>query len=123
MTAGRSHRVTLIPGDGVGPEVIAAAIRIVEASGVVVQWDRQLAGQAAVEEYGLPISDQLMKSIRRNRVALKGPLATQVGTGFRSVNVALRKAFDLYANLRPVKNVPGIDSPFSGVDLVVVREN
>jgi len=113
----------MIPGDGVGPEVIAAAARIIAAAGVVVDWDRQVAGQAAVEEVGVPMPEALMRSVRRNRVALKGPLATQVGVGFRSVNVALRKAFDLYANLRPVKNLRGIESAFTGVDLIVVREN
>jgi isocitrate dehydrogenase (NAD+) len=118
-----THRITLIPGDGVGPEVIGAAARIVEATGVAVEWDRHVAGQAAVQQFGVPIPDTLMRSVRANRVALKGPLATQVGIGFRSVNVALRKAFDLYANLRPVKNLRGIASAFSGVDLIVVREN
>lgn len=123
MTPRRTHRITMIPGDGVGPEVIAAAARIIAAAGVVVDWDRQVAGQAAVEEVGVPMPEALMRSVRRNRVALKGPLATQVGVGFRSVNVALRKAFDLYANLRPVKNLRGIESAFTGVDLIVVREN
>jgi len=123
VTPRRTHRITMIPGDGVGPEVIAAAARIIAAAGVVVDWDRQVAGQAAVEEVGVPMPEALMRSVRRNRVALKGPLATQVGVGFRSVNVALRKAFDLYANLRPVKNLRGIESAFTGVDLIVVREN
>ena len=120
----RSHRVTLIPGDGIGPEVIAAATEVVAAAGVHVDWDRQLAGAAAFEAGGDPLPDDLLRSIRRNRVALKGPLATRVGRqGFRSVNVALRKAFDLYANLRPIRNIPGVKSVFTGVDLVVVREN
>lgn len=118
------HKVTLIPGDGIGPEVIAAATEVVAAAGVDIVWDRQLAGAAAVEAGGNPIPEALIRSIRRNRVALKGPLATRVGrTGFRSVNVALRKTFDLYANLRPIRNLPGIKSAFDGVDLVVVREN
>jgi isocitrate dehydrogenase (NAD+) len=118
-----AHRVTLMAGDGVGPEVVHAATRIVEATGVSVSWDPQLAGKAAVKQYGVPIPDPLIASIRRNRVALKGPLETQVGAGFRSVNVALRKAFDLYASLRPVSNLRGVKTPFSGVDLIVVREN
>lgn len=118
------HRVTLIPGDGIGPEVIAAAIEVVAAAGVNITWDRQVAGAAAVEAGGEPIPEELIRSIRHNRVALKGPLATRVGrVGFRSVNVALRRTFDLYANLRPIRNLPGIKSAFQGVDLVVVREN
>jgi isocitrate dehydrogenase (NAD+) len=118
-----SYRITLIPGDGIGPEVIAAATSVVEASGIRVTWDRQLAGAAALKQHGEPIPDALVRSLRRHHVALKGPLETQVGKGFRSVNVALRKAFDLYASLRPVRNLAGVRSPFSGVDLVVVREN
>ena len=118
------YRVTLIPGDGIGPEVTAAATRAVASAGVQVGWDIQSAGAAAVERYGTPIPDQLLSSLRRNRVGLKGPLETRVGReGFRSVNVALRKTFDLYANLRPVRNVPGIRTAFAGVDLVIVREN
>jgi isocitrate dehydrogenase (NAD+) len=116
-------RVTLIRGDGIGPEVTAAAIRVMEAAGAQIAWDEQLAGKAAVKKSGTPIPDALIHSIRRNRVALKGPLETQVGVGFRSVNVALRKAFDLYANVRPIRSLPGIKTAFSGVDLVVVREN
>ncbi len=117
------HRVTLIPGDGIGPEVVAAAVRVVEATGVAVEWDRQRAGREALLEDGTPIPEALVQSIRRNRVALKGPLATQVGEGFRSVNVALRKTFDLYANLRPMRSIPGVASRYRDVDLVVVREN
>lgn len=118
------HRITLIPGDGIGPEVTRAATTVVAAAGVDVTWDRQLAGAAAVEASGDPIPAELLRSIRRNRMALKGPLATRVGRlGFRSVNVALRKTFDLYANLRPIRNLPGVKSAFEGVDLVVVREN
>jgi len=124
MRGRRQYRVTLIPGDGVGPEVIGAATEVVAAAGVAITWDRQIAGAAAVEAGGDPLPDELIRSIRRNRVALKGPLATRVGrAGFRSVNVALRKTFDLYANLRPIRNLPGIKSAFEGVDLVVVREN
>jgi isocitrate dehydrogenase (NAD+) len=118
------HRITLIPGDGIGPEVTRAATAVVAAAGVDVAWDRQLAGATAVEASGDPIPAELIRSIRRNRVALKGPLATRVGrVGFRSVNVALRKIFDLYANLRPIRNLPGVKSAFEGVDLIVVREN
>ena len=124
MRGQRGYRVTLIPGDGIGPEVVEAATAVVAAAGVGIAWDRQMAGAAAVETGGNPIPDELIHSIRRNRVALKGPLATRVGrTGFRSVNVALRKTFDLYANLRPIRNLPGIESAFQGVNLVVVREN
>jgi isocitrate dehydrogenase (NAD+) len=124
MRGQRRYRVTLIPGDGIGPEVIGAATEVVAAAGVEITWDRQLAGLAAVEAGSNPIPDELIRSIRRNRVALKGPLATRVGrTGFRSVNVALRKTFDLYANVRPIRNLPGIESAFQGVDLIVVREN
>ena len=123
MSATPPFKVTLIPGDGVGPEVTAAAAQVVAAAGVAIAWDTQVAGKAAVEQLGNPIPDALVSSIRRRRVALKGPLETQVGIGFRSVNVALRKSFDLYANLRPVRNLAGIESPFKDVDLVVVREN
>jgi isocitrate dehydrogenase (NAD+) len=124
MKGQRAYRVTLIPGDGIGPEVIEAAAEVVAAAGVDITWDRQVAGAAAMESCGNPIPDELIRSIRRNRVALKGPLTTRVGrAGFRSVNVALRKTFDLYANLRPIRNLPGIKSAFQGVDLVVVREN
>ncbi len=120
----RGYQATLIPGDGIGPEVIAAATEVVAAAGVHIDWDRRLAGAAAFEAGGDPIPDDLLRSIRRNRVALKGPLATRVGRqGFRSVNVALRKTFDLYANLRPIRNIRGVKSAFTGVDLVVVREN
>lgn len=117
------HRVTLVPGDGIGPEVVAAAVRVIEATGVAVEWDRQRAGREALLEDGTPIPEALVQSIRRNRVALKGPLATQVGEGFRSVNVALRKTFDLYANLRPMRSIPGVASRYRDIDLVVVREN
>ena len=115
---------TLIPGDGIGPEVIGAAVRVMEAAGGRIAWDEQLAGKAAFERTGTAIPDALIRSIRRTRVGLKGPLETQVGrVGYRSVNVALRKTFDLYANVRPIKSRPGIKSAFSGVNLVVVREN
>jgi len=119
----KPQRVTLIRGDGVGPEVTDAAMRVIEAAGAQVTWEEQLAGKAAVKQFGTPIPEQLMTSIRRNKVALKGPIETEVGIGFRSVNVALRKAFDLYANVRPIRSLPGIKTAFDGVDLVVVREN
>jgi isocitrate dehydrogenase (NAD+) len=117
------RRVTLIRGDGVGPEVTEAALRVMEAAGAEIAWDEQPAGKAAVKSCGTPVPEALVRSIRRTRVALKGPLETQVGIGFRSINVALRKAFDLYANVRPIRSLPGVKTAFSGVDLVVVREN
>jgi len=118
-----AYRVTLLPGDGIGPEVIEAATRVIEASGVSIEWDRQRAGREAIEHDGTPIPETLVRSIRANRVALKGPLQTNIGHGFRSVNVALRKTFDLYANLRPVHTIAGVKSLFSNIDLIVVREN
>ena len=122
--AGRVRPATLIPGDGIGPEVIAAAVQVMEAAGGRIAWDVQKAGKAAFDESGTPIPDALIRSIRRTRVGLKGPLETQVGrVGYRSVNVALRKTFDLYANVRPIRTLPGVRSAFSGVDLIVVREN
>ena len=121
---GKDYRVTLIPGDGIGPEVTQSAMEVVAAAGVDVTWDRQLAGASSVEAGGDPIPEALIRSIRRHRVALKGPLATRVGSiGFRSVNVALRKTFDLYSNLRPIRNLPGVKAVFKNVDLIVVREN
>ena len=116
--------VTLIPGDGIGPEVIDAAVRVIEAAGARIAWDVQPAGKAAFDAVGTAIPDALLASIRRTRVGLKGPLETQIGqVGYRSVNVALRKTFDLYANVRPIRSLPGVRTAFSGVDLVVVREN
>jgi isocitrate dehydrogenase (NAD+) len=118
------RRATLIPGDGIGPEVTAAAVRVMEAAGARIDWDVQLAGKAAFEKYGTAIPDALLASISRTRIGLKGPLETQVGAvGYRSVNVTLRKAFDLYANVRPIRSLPGVKTAFSGVDLIVVREN
>ena len=118
-----SYKVTLIPGDGTGPEVIAAAKRVVEATGVAIEWEQAEAGAAMIEKYGTPLPDETIESIRRNGVALKGPVTTPVGTGFRSVNVAMRKIFDLYANVRPAKTYPGVITRFENIDLVVVREN
>ena len=115
--------VTLIPGDGIGPEVTSAAVRVVEAAGADVEWEPFTVGTAAIAQHGDPLPQEALDSILRNGVALKGPVATPVGKGFRSINVALRKALVLYANLRPVRSTPGIPSRFSDVDLVVVREN
>jgi isocitrate dehydrogenase (NAD+) len=117
------HTVTLIPGDGIGPEVSAAAVRVLSATGVEIDWETELAGASAVGEHGSPLPPRVLESIRRNRVALKGPTETPVGTGHRSVNVALRKELDLYANLRPLRTLPGVRTRFEGVDVVVVREN
>ncbi len=117
------HTITLIPGDGIGPEVSSAVVRIVEASGVEVQWETHYAGAQALEKFGSTLPDDLLESIKRNRVALKGPITTPVGKGFTSVNVGLRKALDLYANLRPVRALPNVPSRYPELDLVVVREN
>jgi isocitrate dehydrogenase (NAD+) len=118
-----THTITLIPGDGIGPEVTKAVVGILEASGASIEWETQDAGLAAIAHGAGPLPGALIESIRRNRVALKGPVTTPVGEGFTSVNVGLRKALDLYANLRPVWNLPGVPAKFSGVDLVIVREN
>jgi isocitrate dehydrogenase (NAD+) len=118
-----THRVTLIPGDGIGPEVSAAVLRILAAAGVEIEWERFDVGNRAQELSGSSLPEGVIESIRQNGVALKGPVATEIGTGFTSVNVRLRKALDLYANLRPVRNLPGVESRFSDVDLIVVREN
>lgn len=118
-----AHDVTLIRGDGTGPELVAAAKRVLEATGVEFNWDIQEAGVDIMESAGTPLPQAVIDSIRRNKVALKGPITTPIGTGFRSVNVALRKELDLYACLRPCKYYPGIRSKYQDVDLVVVREN
>lgn len=115
--------VTLIPGDGTGPEVTAAAREVLEAAGADIKWEIMEAGQTAFEKGMKVLPDEVLESIRRNKVALKGPLTTPVGTGFRSVNVALRKALDLYVNLRPVKTFKGVLSRYDNIDLIVVREN
>ena len=117
------HRITLIPGDGIGPEVTEAVVRILAAAGVSIQWERHDAGVLAFERTGHALPADLIESIRRNKVALKGPVTTPIGEGFTSVNVGLRKALDLYSNLRPVWNLPGVAARFEGVDLVIVREN
>lgn len=118
-----AHKVTLIYGDGIGPEISGAVVRIIEASGVEIEWESFIAGAEALSRYGDPLPEPVLESIKRNRVALKGPLTTPIGTGFTSVNVRLRKTLDLYANLRPVRNLPGLVTPFGDLDLVVVREN
>src|SRR5437667_8313973 len=118
-----AHRVTLIPGDGIGPEVSAAVLRIVEAAGVDIEWEQYIVGGHAQDLAGSSLPDEVVESVRRNKVALKGPVETPIGSGFESVNVRLRKVLDLYANLRPVRNLPGVPSRFGDVDLVIVREN
>ena len=118
-----SHTITLIPGDGIGPEVTEAVLRIFKVANVDIEWDRHEAGLIAFKRYNQSLPVAVLDSIRRNKVALKGPLTTPIAEGFTSVNVGLRKALDLYANLRPVRNLPGVQSRFSGVDLVIVREN
>jgi isocitrate dehydrogenase (NAD+) len=117
------HRITLIPGDGIGPEVASAVVRIIEASGVQIEWERHFAGQQALDKSGTTLPEDLLESIKRNKVALKGPITTPVGKGFTSVNVGLRKALDLYANLRPIRALPNIPCRNPDLDLVVVREN
>ena len=117
------HTITLIPGDGVGPEVVEAARRVLEATGVEFEWDMANAGATALEKEGSLLPERLLESIRKNKVALKGPTTTPVGTGFRSVNVALRKMLNLYACLRPCRSYPGIPSRYENIDIVVVREN
>src|ERR1700724_2342473 len=115
--------VTLIAGDGIGPEVAAATLRVLEAAGAELDWEPQVAGAEALARFGDPLPEGVLESIRSNRVALKGPVPTGVGGGFQSINVQLRQKLDLYANLRPSPSLPGIPSRFEGVDLVVVREN
>src|SRR5438309_6164889 len=118
-----AYRVTLIPGDGVGPELSDATRRVLDATGVAFDWDVQEAGADVMDKYDTPLPDHVLESIRRNGVAIKGPITTPVGTGFRSVNVALRKELDLYCCLRPCKWYPGVRSRYQDVDLVICREN
>jgi isocitrate dehydrogenase (NAD+) len=118
-----THSITLIAGDGIGPEVTNAVVRVLEAAGLRAQWETQLAGVLAIEPHGSPLPVELLDSIERTKVALKGPVTTPVGGGFTSVNVGLRKALNLFANLRPVWNIPSVPSRYQGVDLVIVREN
>jgi isocitrate dehydrogenase (NAD+) len=117
------HRVTLLPGDGIGPEVAAATRRVVEATGVEIEWDVQEAGAGVLEKEGTPLPDRVLESIRDTRVALKGPITTPVGTGFRSVNVTLRQELDLFAAVRPSRDFPGVATRHRGVDVIVIREN
>lgn len=119
----KEYNITLIPGDGIGPEVTEAAVLVIKAAGVNVNWEVVNAGEMVIEEYGTPLPDYVLQSIEKNRIALKGPITTPVGKGFRSVNVALRQKFNLYANVRPIKTYKGIKSRYDNVDLVIVREN
>jgi len=118
-----AHRVTLIPGDGIGPELAEASRRVLDATGIGFDWEVVDAGEAVMERYGTPLPDSVLESIKRNKVALKGPITTPVGEGFRSVNVTLRQALGLYANLRPARSIEGIETRYEDVDLVIVREN
>src|SRR5215210_2327602 len=117
------HKFTLLPGDGIGPEVTAAVVQIIECAGVEVEWEKYFVGAEALSRSGDPLPQEVLDSIVRNKVALKGPVTTPVGTGFASINVRLRKTLDLYANLRPVKSMPNIITRYENIDLVVVREN
>ncbi len=118
-----AHRVTLIPGDGIGPELAEATTRVLDATGIGFEWESVEAGESAIAQYGTPLPDVVLESVRRNKVALKGPITTPVGAGFRSVNVSLRQALDLYANLRPARSMKGLDTRYEDVDLIIVREN
>lgn len=117
------HNITLINGDGIGPEISKSVTDIIKAAGLEINWDIQTAGQDVIEQEGKPLPDRVLDSIKKNKIALKAPVTTPVGKGFRSVNVQLRKDLDLYANLRPCKNLPNIETKFNDVDIVVVREN
>src|SRR6516225_2534524 len=118
-----AHRVTLIPGDGIGPELAEATTRVLDATGIGFEWERVEAGEAAIASHGTPLPDDVIASIRETRIGLKGPITTPVGSGFRSVNVGLRQALDLYANLRPARSMEGVETRYQDVDLVIVREN
>ena len=117
------HKITLIPGDGIGPEITRVVVRILEATGLKFVWEEHLAGAEAYERYREYIPNELYQSIERNRVALKGPVTTPIGGGFTSINVILRKHFELYANFRPIQNLPGLPTHYPGVDLIILREN
>jgi len=117
------HSITLIPGDGIGPEVADATRRVLEAAGVAIDWDVQEAGAAVADKRGTTLPNEVLDSIRKNKVALKGPIGTPIGKGFKSVNVTLRQALDLYANVRPIRSLPGVEPKFEGTDIVIVREN
>jgi isocitrate dehydrogenase (NAD+) len=118
-----AHRVTLIPGDGIGPELAEATRRVLDASGVAFDWETVDAGEGVIAQYGTPLPEHVLESIKRNKVAIKGPITTPVGEGFRSVNVTLRQTLGLYANLRPARSMKGLDTRYEDVDLVIVREN
>ncbi|MGI8533474.1 MAG: isocitrate/isopropylmalate dehydrogenase family protein [Candidatus Limnocylindrales bacterium] len=118
-----THRVTLIPGDGIGPEVAEAAVAVLDATGLGIEWERVEAGERMMAARGTPLPDEVLVSIARNRVGLKGPITTPIGEGFRSVNVTLRQSLDLYANVRPARTLPGVESRYDDVELVIVREN
>lgn len=117
------HTITLIPGDGIGPEIVSATVRIIEATGIEVEWETQILGSQALEKFGSTLPENSIESMRRNKVSLKGPIMTPIGKGFTSVNVGLRKALDLYANVRPIKALPNVECRYPGLDLVIVREN
>ncbi len=117
------HKITLIRGDGIGPEISDATLTVLEATGVKIDWEEVQAGEGAIEQFGTPLPEEVLASLRKNKVGLKGPLTTPIGSGFRSINVALRMELDLYVNLRPSKTFPGVRSPYKDIDLVVVREN
>ncbi|HET7152792.1 MAG TPA: isocitrate/isopropylmalate family dehydrogenase, partial [Candidatus Kapabacteria bacterium] len=117
------HTIALIPGDGIGPEIVESAVRVVEATGVAVEWKEVLAGLTAIDKYKDPLPQETIDAIREANVALKAPVTTPVGGGFRSVNVAMRMEFDLYTNLRPAKSFPGVKSRYENIDLVIFREN
>lgn len=119
----KTHKITLIPGDGIGPEITKAAVKVIEKAGVKVDWEIVEAGLTALDKYKDPLPQEVIDSIAKNKIALKGPLTTQVGKGFRSVNVALRKEFELFVNLRPAKSFQGIKTRFENIDLIVFREN
>ncbi|MFH1239141.1 MAG: isocitrate/isopropylmalate family dehydrogenase, partial [bacterium] len=118
-----TYKITLIPGDGIGPEVAEATRRVIEATGVKIEWEKVEAGTDVIEKYGTPLPDEVIASVKKNKVAIKGPITTPVGKGFRSVNVAMRHKLDLFACVRPCKYYPGVRSKYKGIDLIIIREN
>ncbi len=117
------YNITLLPGDGIGPEITESVKSAIDAAGVVIQWDEHQVGQNALDKYGSPLPDNVIESIKSNKIALKGPVTTQVAGGFKSINVSLRQMFDLYANIRPIKSLPGVKSLFKDIDIIIFREN
>jgi isocitrate dehydrogenase (NAD+) len=117
------YKITLIPGDGIGPEVIEATKKCLKATGVQIEWEEFIAGEEAIKKFGIPLPDDLIASVKRNKVALKGPITTPIASGFRSVNVALRQSLDLFACVRPAKSIEGVTAPYKNINLVIVREN